>query len=194
MSSRADLRIAMANFLVVIALTGCSISTSHGSRSGEDKNVDIRTPLGSISVPHGESDPKATGLMLYPGAKLKKDLGGDESGANVNISSSFFGVKVVALKYQSSDSPDKVLSFYRKEMAKYGKVVDCTGGFNIGYHHHDRDSEVTCDDHNSPGHEYSEELKVGTENNQRIVAIRSSSNGSEFALVYVRATDQKTTM
>src|SRR5260370_8179976 len=121
MSSRADLRIAMATFLVVIALTGCSISTSHGSRSGEDKNVDIRTPLGSISVHHGESDPKATGLMLYPGAKLKKDLGGDESGANVNISSSFFGVKVVAVKYQSSAPPHHVPPFHRTEIANSHK-------------------------------------------------------------------------
>jgi hypothetical protein len=194
MSSRSDLLSLVAGCFALVALSGCSISTSRDSRTGQDKDVDIRTPLGSISVHKGESDPKATGLALYPGAQLKKDLGGDESGANVNISSSFFGVKVVALKYQSSDSPDKVLSFYRKEMAKYGKVVDCTGGFTFRYRHHDKDSEVTCDDHNGHSHEYSEELKVGTENNQRILAIRPSGNGSEFALVYVRAKDEQTTM
>lgn len=194
MGSSDDLRIAMATLLVLIALAGCSVTTSNRSRTGEDKDVDIRTPLGSISVHKGESDPKATGLTLYPGAQLKEDVDGDKSGANVNISSSFFGVKVVALKYQSSDPPDKVLGFYRKEMAKYGKVVDCTGGFSMGFHHHDKDAEVTCDDHNGGGHEYREELKVGTENNQRIVAVRPSGNGSEFALVYVRASDEKTTM
>lgn len=194
MSSRSGLLTLVAGCFALVALSGCSISTSRDSRTGQDKDVDIRTPLGSISVHKGESDPMATGLALYPGAQLRKDLGGDESGANVNISSSFFGVKVVALKYQSSDSPDKVLSFYRKEMAKYGKVVDCTGGFTFRYRHHDKDSEVTCDDHNGHGHEYSEELKVGTENNQRIVAIRPSGNGSEFALVYVRAKDEQTTM
>jgi hypothetical protein len=191
--SRSGLLTLLAACLVLIALTGCSISTSNHTRSGEDKDVDIRTPLGSISVHQGESDPKTTGLPLYPGAKLKKDRG-DESSANVNVSSSFFGVKVVALKYQSGDSPDKVLSFYRKEMAKYGKVVDCTGGFTMGFHHRDKDAEVSCDDQSGHSHEYSEELKVGTEHNQRIVAIRASGNGSEFALVYVRATDEKTTM
>jgi hypothetical protein len=187
-------RLAIAAFLALIALSGCSVYTSKDSRTGQDKNVDIRTPLGSISVHTGESDPKATGLSLYPGAQLKKDMEDHDGGANVNISSSFFGVKVVALKYQSSDSPDKVLGFYRKEMAKYGKVLDCTGGFNMTFHHHDGDSEVTCDDHSGSGHQYNEELKVGTEKNQRIVAVKPSGSGSEFALVYVRASDSKDTM
>jgi hypothetical protein len=173
-------RWAIAAFLAVIALSGCSVYTSKDSRTGQDKNVDIRTPLGSISVHTGESDPK--------------DMEDHDGGANVNISSSFFGVKVVALKYQSSDSPDRVLGFYRKEMAKYGKVLDCTGGFNMTFHHHDGDSEVTCDDHSGSGHQYSEELKVGTEKNQRIVAVKPSGSGSEFALVYVRASDAKDTM
>lgn len=187
-------RLAISIFLALIALSGCSISASKDS-SGKDKDVDIRTPLGSISVHKGESDPKATGLSLYPGAQLKKEMGDHDSGANVNISSAFFGVKVVALKYQSNDSPDKVLGFYRKEMARYGKVLDCTGGFNMSFHHHrEGDSEVTCDAHSGSGHEYNEELKVGTENNQRIVAVRPNGAGSEFALVYVRASDEKDTM
>ncbi len=101
---------------------------------------------------------------------------------------------MVALKYESNDSPDKVLNFYRKEMARYGKVVDCTGGFNLVFHHREDNSEVTCDDRGGSGHEYNEELKVGTEHNQRIVAVRPSGKGSEFALVYVRAWDEKTTM
>jgi hypothetical protein len=186
-------RLVIVPFLALIALTGCSISTSK-DKTGQDKDVDIRTPLGSISVHKGESDPKATGLSLYPGAQLKKEMGDRDSGANVNISSPFFGVKVVALKYQSEDSSDKVLGFYRKEMAKYGKVVDCTGSFNMNFQHHDGNSEVTCDDHSSGGHEYKEALKVGTENNQRIVAVRPSGSGSEFALVYIRASDEKDTM
>jgi hypothetical protein len=187
-------RLAIVTFLALIALSGCSISTSK-DKTGQDKDVDIRTPLGSISVHNGESDPRATGLSPYPGAQLKKNSGDHDSSANVNISSSFFGVKVVALKYQSSDSPDKVLGFYRKEMAKYGKVLDCTGGFNMSFHQHrSGDSEVTCDAHSGSGHEYNEELKVGTENNQRIVAVRPSGSGSEFALVYVRASDEKDTM
>jgi hypothetical protein len=181
--------IAPAAFLALIGLGGCRVHSDHG-----DKDVDIRTPLGSISVHKGGSDPKAIGLALYPGAQIKPDLEDRDGGANVDISSSFFGLKVVALKYQSNDSPEKVLSFYKKDLAKYGNVVDCTGGFTLTFHRHSEDSEVSCDHYQQGGHRYHEALKVGTEYNQRIVAIRPSGDGSEFALVYVKAWDDKTTM
>ncbi|HMF89159.1 MAG TPA: hypothetical protein VKL40_00840 [Candidatus Angelobacter sp.] len=193
MSSRRMIHITLCMGLALVALNGCSVSTHHDSASGQDKDVDIKTPLGSLSVHKGATDPKDTGLALYPGAQLKKDMDG-EGGANVNISSSFFGVKVVALKYQSNDAPEKILAFYRKDMAKYGKVLDCGGGFSMNYHRRDKDEEVTCDRDHGSGHDYSQELKVGTENNQRIVAIKPSGSGSEFALVYVRAWDDKSTL
>jgi outer membrane lipopolysaccharide assembly protein LptE/RlpB len=186
MSSRG-IGVATAALLALIGLGGCRFHSDH------DKDVDIRTPLGSISVHKGANDPKATGLSLYPGAQIKQDLEDRDGGANVDISSSFFGLKVVALKYQSNDSPEKVLSFYKKDMAKYGNVVDCAGGFSLTFRRHSQDSEVNCDNHGG-GHRYQEALKVGTEYNQRIVAIRPSGDGSEFALVYVKAWDEKTTM
>lgn len=180
------IQLSVAILLSFLALSGCSVTTH--DKGGKKDDVDIRTPFGSLSVKEGSSDIKDTGLALYPGARVTKDNDDDNHhSANVNISSSFFGVKVVVLKYQSDDSSDKVLSFYRKDMGRYGKVLDCTGGFSMDFHHHDKDAEVTCDDHNGPGHEYKEQLKVGTENNQRILAIKPRGNGSEFALVYVRA-------
>lgn len=190
MSSKSHFAAGFVLLLSLVLLGGCKITAEKDSQ-GHDKNVDIRTPLGSISVHEGETDPNATGLTAYPGAQLRTDRHG-EGGANVNVSSSLFGVKVAVLKYHSDDSPDKVLAFYRQDMAKYGKVLDCTGGFAMHYHRYDQDAEVTCDGHG--GHEYQEELKVGTQNNQRVVAIRPSGGGSEFALIYVRAWDDKTSM
>lgn len=183
-----QLRTMLPGILCIVALAGCSVTT-HDKGSGKKEDVDIRTPFGSLSVKEGATDIKDTGLSAYPGARLAKD-GDDERhhSANVNISSSLFGLKVVALKYESDDASDKVLAYYRKEMGKYGNVVDCTGGgFNMKFHHHDKDAEVTCDDHSGSDHNYKEQLKVGTENNQRILAIKPKGNGSEFALVYVRA-------
>lgn len=193
MGSRSGFVALLSACLTIGGLAGCTVSTSKDARTGKDKDVDIRTPLGSLSVHKGASDLKDTGLAAYPGAQLKNDLDDQNGGANVNISSPFFGMKVVALKYQSNDAPDKILNFYRKDMAKYGNVVACTGGFNMSFHHRDRDSEVTCDNHGGD-HSYREELKVGTENNQRIVAVKPSGNGSQFAVVYVRAWDDKSTM
>ena len=184
------------------ALIGCTVSTTH--RDGHDdggkgKDVDIRTPFGSLSVREGSMDPKDTGLSAYPGAQLKKSQDHDgDSSANVNISSSIFGMKLAVLKYMTSDSPDKVAGFYRKDLSRYGKVVDCQGNFSMNFHPHEKndknDNEVSCDRDNTRSGEYKQELKVGTENNQRIVAIKPSGDGSEFVLVYVRAHDDKDTM
>lgn len=188
-------------FVMALTLLGCSVSTSHRDEhdnGGKGKDVDIRTPFGSLSVHQGTMEAKDTGLSPYPGAQLKKssDHEGDSS-ANVNISSSMFGMKLVALKYSTKDSPDKVLGFYRKELSKYGNVVDCKGGFKMNFEHRDKgnaDREVTCNGNGNGDGEYKQELMVGTENNQRIVAIKPVGDGTEFALVYVRTRDDKDTM
>jgi hypothetical protein len=188
--------------LLACTLAGCTVSTrDHEGRnstdSSKDKDVDIRTPFGSLSVRQGSMDAKDAGLSTYPGAQLRKSTDHDgDSSANVNISSSMFGMKVVALKYSSSDAPDKVLAFYRKDLSKYGKVVDCEGGFNMNVHPREKngDTEVTCDRDNKSDGEYKHELKVGTEGNQRIVAVKPAGDGSEFALVYVRTRSDKNTM
>jgi len=191
---RLNLALASATLLCLAALLGCSVTTRNKGDGKENKDVDIRTPFGSLSVREGQTNVKDTGLALYPGARPRKDSDDERHSANVDISSSLFGLKVVALKFESDDAQDKVLTFYRKEMGKYGNVVDCTGGgFSMNFHRHDKDAEVTCEGRDA-GHDYKEVLKVGTENNQRILAIRPSGNGSVFALVYVRAWEQKDTM
>jgi hypothetical protein len=185
---RRSLVQAVLGFISLIAFAGCSVTT-HDKGNGKKDDVDIKTPFGSLSVKEGASDVKDTGLSAYPGARIAKSDDDDDRhhSANVNISSSLFGLKVVALKYESDDPSDKVLSFYRKDMGKYGKVLDCTGGFSMNFHHHDKDADVTCDDRNGTDHGYKQELKVGTENNQRVVAIKPKNAGTEFTLVYVRA-------
>ncbi|HZS26130.1 MAG TPA: hypothetical protein VFB76_02795 [Candidatus Angelobacter sp.] len=190
---KQHLALVLAILVCLGALVGCTVTT-HEKDNGKKDDVDIHTPFGSLSVRQDQTNVKDTGLTPYPGAQLRKDSNDDDhDSANVNISSSLFGLKVVAMKFKSDDAPDKVLSFYRKDMGKYGKVVDCSGGFNMSFHHHDQDAEVTCDGHDTDD-KYKEVLKVGTENNQRVIAVGPSGKGSVFALVYVRAWDKKDTM
>lgn len=180
-------RVALGLLTGIFLLAGCSI---HASKSGDDKNkdVDIRSPFGSISVHAGNVDTKEIGLPAYPGAQPAKGQGDDDDNANVNIASPLFGVKVVVQKFETDDSPDKVLAFYQKPMGKYGKVIECRGEYHSGYHHHGKDAPVSCDD---AGNSSEKELKVGTENDQHVVAIKPRGNGSEFTLVYVRAREAK---
>src|SRR5206468_713167 len=106
-----------AMIALAVLLSGCSI---HEDKSGDSKRVDIDTPVGGLHVSK-EADVRDIGLPIYPGARVKeKEADGQEKSANVNISSSFFGLKVVAIEYQSDDSPDKVIAFYRDHLKKYG--------------------------------------------------------------------------
>jgi hypothetical protein len=176
-------------FILISALTAfmaCSINVKK-NKDGDDKKVDIDTPFGGIHVSKG-ADVRDTGLAVYPGAHLKpKDDSDDEKSANVNISTSAFGLRVVALDYETDDSSDKVINFYKNELKKYGNVLEChtqgRGSYTATNPDKGDSEELKCESDNNGK---TIELKAGTKSNQHIVAIDPHSKGSDFALVYVR--------
>jgi hypothetical protein len=177
-----------ASFLLV---TGCSINVKKNNDNGEDKKVDIETPFGGIHV-QKSADVRDTGLPVYPGAhsKQKSDSDDDdEKSANVDISTSSFGVKVVAIEYQTSDAPGKVIAFYKDKLKQFGNVLEChTSGKNHTYGHPSHKSNSNSEELKCEGDDNGKtiELKAGTESNQHIVSIDPQDKGSDFALVYVR--------
>ena len=176
--------------IALVLLPACSINVKK-NEDGEDKKVDVETPVGGIHVSK-DADVRDVGLAVYPGARKKqKDSSGDEKSANVNISGPGFGVKVVAVEYLSDDSPDKLIAYYRDQLKKYGSVLECHTSKHGGdvevnkMSHQDRKEsrKLTCDNDDSGK---TVELKVGTEDNQHIVAVEPQGKGSSFALVYVQ--------
>lgn len=172
---------------VAMLMPACSVNVKKGS-DGQDKNVDIKTPVGGIHVSKG-ADVADTGLSVYPGARLKpEDSGHDDKSANVNISGFGFGLRVVALEYESDDAPEKVIEFYKNQLKRYGSVLECrsSGHYNVNMKHSGKSGEshaLTCDGDSGKN----VELKVGTDENQHIVAVEPDGKGSNFSLVYVRA-------
>jgi hypothetical protein len=169
----------------VMLLTSCSVNVKK-ENSGDDKDVDIRTPVGGIHVSKG-ANPDDVGIPVYPGAHLKEeDSDGSDKSANVNISGFGYGLKVVALEYESNDAPEKVVGFYKDQLKKYGNVLVChTGHLNLDTHPSREDhksKELTCEGPSGSNIE----LKVGTKENQHIVAVEPQGRGSSFSLVYVR--------
>jgi len=171
--------------LGALLLPACSVNLKK-EQDGQDKQVDIKTPVGGIHVSKG-ANVADVGLAVYPGARLKqKDSDGDDKSANVNISGFGFGLKVVALEYESDDSPAKLVAYYKDRLQRYGHVLECRTS------HLDLNTDMKSSDHGS--HELScggssgshIELKVGTKENQHIVAIQPEGKGSSFSLVYVR--------
>ena len=177
----------VATFLAV----GCSINER---KSGDREKVDIRSPLGGMKV-ETNIDPKDVGLAIYPGARIKpsEEANRDKS-ANVNIDTPFFKLKVVALDYLSDDSPEKVIDFYKKDMARYGKVITCTGaaqGTPVEHREGDFKLRLNCDDVGSGN---STELKAGEGSSQHIVGVSPNGKGSEFGVVYIQLHGQGESM
>jgi len=172
--------------LTVVLLSRCSVNVKKES-NGQDKQVDIKTPMGGIHVSK-DADVADTGLSVYPGARLKlEDSGDSDKRANVNISGFGYGLKVVALQYESDDAPAKVVAYYKDQLKKYGNVVECPtlGHFHLNMKYSDKSGDshsLTCDSVGGTNIE----LKAGTDENQHIVAVESEGKGSSFSLVYVR--------
>lgn len=181
----AFLSLALAG-LVVATLAACNMHVDE-KKDGEAKKVAISTPFGDLKV-NNQADARDTGLSVYPNSREKKEEhNGDSKSANVNMSFGDFGLKVVATTFEVDDSPEKVMSFYRGELGKYGKILECKSGtignVHVGKGSKDDDKELRCDD---KGSSEVTELKVGTRDQQRVVAVKPSGKGSEYSLVYVR--------
>jgi hypothetical protein len=177
-------------FATLALLPACSVSVKDHGDNGTDK-VDISTPVGGIHVDEN-ANARDTGLPVYPGARPKpKAHDGDEKSANVNMSAFGYGLKVVALEYESDDAPGKVIAYYQDQLKKYGNVLQCHAshakvdddvplvggkrGYVVG-------GKIKCDDDSGK----TVELKAGTDDNQRIVSVDPDGKGSDFTIVWVR--------
>lgn len=195
---KSHITISSTLIVAALALTACV----NVKKTSDGDNVDVKTPFGSVSVRTEDVKPEQTGLNVYPGSKLVPKHGHDNDAANVNISSPWGQLKVVALNYHSDDSPDKVLDWYRKDLQqKYGKFLECKGGDNSfrNWDHDKKDSnELTCGKTDIHGGNYNytsdantQELKTGTDDKQHIVAVKPEDGGSNIALVYVQKHGEK---
>jgi hypothetical protein len=191
------LLLALTSTLLV--LPACNVNVKKNGE-GEEKKVDIETPLGAIHVAK-DADVRDIGLPVYPGARRKEESSdGNENNAHVNISTSLFGIRVVAIEYLSDDVPEKLVGYYKDQLKRYGNVLEChTDNPHTGTNMNGMDTsgdsrKLKCDDNDHNGKTI--ELKVGTEQNQHIVSIKpaDSGKGSDFGLVYIQMRGGKDTI
>jgi hypothetical protein len=131
---------------------------------------------------------KDIGLPLYPRATPLKDKDSDSSSADLGFVLNSFRFSVQAVSFVTTDSPEQVLEFYRKPLAKYGEVLECDHGKPVGALTVTK-SGLTCGDHKSGRHAVNgsdgdHELRAGTPEQLRIVGIDSTEVGkTKFGLV-----------
>jgi len=189
--------------LGTVFLTGCRID-EHKNANGKSDNVDISTPFGSMHVKGNDAaDTAAIGLSAYPGAvPVKDDDGKGNDAADINMSFGDFHLGVKAASFQTTDQPEKVLAFYRKDLAKkFGDVIECKGDQTIGSPVKtsqgltcaDKDkNHITAGAPNSKGIQIhgggtssddNLELRAGSQQHQHIVGVEAKNGGTKIGLV-----------
>lgn len=142
---------------------------------------------GAGFVISAQATAKEVGLPLYPGAKPHKDEKNESPATQLGLWGASFGFKLVVLKMESSDSPDKIAAFYKKALAKYGTVLNCTDPSKATS---DKDKssspkQLDCgDDKPDAGGML---FKAGTKEKQHIVGIDAKGQVTVFQLLYIEA-------
>ena len=131
---------------------------------------------------------KDVGLPIYPGSHRHKDNDEDNSTLNMGLWGGNSGFKLFVMKMETPDAPDKVATFYRKALAKYGTVLDCSNAQpaeNTAPEDNKKKSSkaLTCEDEKPKPNEIS--LKAGTKSKEHAVGIQPNGSGTLYQLVYV---------
>lgn len=169
--------------------TASSSGQASSSQSGKDNdNFSAGLNLGK------NASARDVGLPIYPGARRQQDTDKDSSSLNVGLWGGSSGFKIALLKMETNDSPDKVTAFYRKALAKYGKVLTCGAGDSAPDTSDDRtksSQDLDCDKDQADKDGF--ELKSGTKEKQHIVGISKKDNVTTFQLIYIetRGLDNK---
>jgi hypothetical protein len=168
------------------ALCVCCLSSALlSSAAAQDAKKNKDTDEGAGIVLKTQATAKEVGLPLYPGAKPHKDSRSDSPAANLGLWGDTFGFKLVVMKMESADAPEKIAAFYQKALAKYGPVLDCSNGTTSGKKD---SSKLTCDD-DDKAESGKLVFKSGSKEKQHVVGIQRNGSGSTFQLVYVEARD-----
>lgn len=179
----------LRHFTLTLALLASTALARAQEPDSGDKAFDVRSSVGDLHVGK-DADAGKAGIPLYPGARPKVEK--DNDPLNFGVLTEAFGLKLIVAKYETIEDPAKVIAFYRGKLKKYGKVLEChSQRHDAGVSVHDdnkgsdNNHELKCEENSGPV----TELKVGTEDNQRIVAVESgdAGKGSNFAIVYLHA-------
>jgi hypothetical protein len=126
---------------------------------GGKKEVSIKTPLGSLEVNQGVNE-ASLGLPIYPGATPLKE--GDSATVNIDIANEA-KVRVLAGKFETRDSLEKVVAFYH----------DRLGSQVTSFKEKDEEGKTV--------------FEIKDDNQQKVVALKSDGNKTVIELVRIAA-------
>jgi len=171
--------------LGLIFLAALPLGAQDKKGSGKTASDDDQEGFGIVASKRAGA--KDVGLPIYPGAREHKDKSEDSPAVKFGLWGGDSGFKLAVLKLESNDSPEKVAAFYRKALAKYGKVLDCRGSSKSALKDNkgSSSSELGCEDDQPENGELV--LKAGTKQEQHVVGIKTEGGLTLFQLVYIMA-------
>jgi len=173
--------------LVIMTLGIAAMVLPAAAQDKQDQNKDQKHSNKSVGfILSGDATAQDVGVPFYPGAQRRKDTADESSALQMGLWGGNSGFKLVLLKLDSDDSPEKVATFYRKALAKYGKVLDCKRSDTKTEKDGDSSShEIKCQDDQPVTGGFT--LKAGTKEKQHIVGIEPRGSHSTISLVYLEA-------
>ena len=159
-----------------LALLVASAASADASGGAQDKD-------GAGVTFSKQATSKEVGLPVYTGAKPHKDEKEDSPSVQMGIWGRSFGFKLAVMKLESNEAPEKIAEFYKKALAKYGTVLNCSEPSQKPSAKNSNKLECGDDKPEKGGLLF----KAGTKEKQHLVAIQANGQGSLFQLVYVEA-------
>lgn len=161
----------------LISATSASAGTVGGTQDKDGAGVTFSKQASS----------KEVGLPVYAGAKPHKDEKDDSPSVQMGIWGSTFGFKLAVVKMESNDAPEKMAEFYKKALAKYGTVLNCSDPSQKASAKERAGSSNQLECGNDKPEKGGLLFKAGTKEKQHLAAIQPNGQGSLFQLVYVEA-------
>jgi hypothetical protein len=173
-------------------LAGCRVHVDKDA-NGQEKKVQVDTPFGGVHVNTDQTTAVDLGLPVYPGAVVVKG-DGDHKSADVHLGFGEWQMRVQTVSYESSDSEDKVVAFYKKALGRYGDVITCQGDSpvgtptvtaeGLGCADEKKGANVKINRHDYGTDKDSLELKAGSRRHQHIVGFENPKDSKpRFVLV-----------
>ena len=192
--------IALTLSALLFVVSGCSVQEH---KNGNAENVHLHTPIGGLDVRTNDVHSADLGLPVYAGAVETGQHGDDSGSADIHMNFGEWQLHVKAIGYQSNDPEDKLVTFYKNAMARYGDVLTCKDKIALGQptetsqgltcaNGHEYDVNVNLDAAKKHGNlsttQISGTIKLlaGSPENQHIVEFSPTSHGTKFSMVMIQ--------
>ncbi|MCZ8233629.1 MAG: hypothetical protein O9335_00575 [Inhella sp.] len=165
--------VLVRGWLALLALSACVAALAQSSPASSPYTAGL-----SVSESAGERE---LGMPLLPSARPERDEPEDKRALSLGLWGGDRGLRIAVRRLRTTDSAAQVLAYYRRALSAHGPVLECLPGRDEPIRPTPDDDALRCDAHRSQSGTVV--LMVGTQRNQRLVAVQSGGKETHVQLV-----------